>query len=84
MQQSSMVAMLLKIQKDLNSVTVCAINANGSIVDVLSLYGDNNTPYMYIPLYASRMSTTLQSLLDALEKLINDTDELVRYIDAKG
>lgn len=84
MSQSEMIPMLLNLQKDLNSITICTINANSSIADVLSLYSNYSTHYTFIPKYASRMSSSLQSLIDAFEKFIDDTDELSRYLDAKG
>lgn len=84
MQQSKMIPMLLELQKDLNNITICTINANSSIADVLSLYSDDLLHYTRIPLYASRMSSSLQSLLDAFEKFVSDADELSRYLDAKG
>ncbi len=84
MQQSKMIQMLLELQKDMNNITICAINANSSIADVLSLYSDGTQHYTCIPKYASRMSSSLQSLFDAFEKLTNDTEELSRYLDAKG
>lgn len=84
MSQSKMIPMLLELQKDLNNITVCAISANSSITDVLSLYSDGTQHYTCIPLYASRMSSSLQKLLDAFEKFMNDADELSRYLDAKG
>lgn len=84
MQQSKMVPMLIEMQKDLNNITICTINANSSIADVLSLYSNDSAHYTCIPLYASRMSSSLQSLLDAFEKLMDDADKLSRYLDAKG
>ena len=84
MQQSNMIQLLITLQKDLNNITICTINANSSIADVLSLYSDTEAHYTCIPKYASRMSSSLQSLIDAFEKFINDTDELSRYLDAKG
>ena len=84
MPQSNMTQMLINLQRDLNSVTICSIQANGSITDMLSLYGDHITPAEDIPLYVARLAGALSGLCDAFEKFMNDADELSRYLDAKG
>lgn len=84
MPQSSMKQMLINLQRDLNGVTLCSIQANSSIMDMLSLYSDDVTPAEEIPLYVAQLAGALNGLCDAFEKFMNDADELSRYLDAKG
>lgn len=84
MPQPSMEQLLINLQRDLNGITICSIQANGSLADMLSLYCDYVTPATELPLYVTQMAGALSSLCDAFEKFMKDVDELSRYLDDKG
>lgn len=82
MPQSDMIQALLELQKDLNSITISSMRSSSCTADLIQLYV--GTEVGGAPLRVKHFTTALNNLVNAMNRTINDIDEIARLIDDKG
>lgn len=83
MPPSTLLQILIQLQSDLNDFTVCCIDANGCITDLLALYGDEVATLEELQGRVANFGAALTTMSDALEKFQVDSDKLAGYFDAQ-
>lgn len=83
MPPSTLLQMLIRLQNDLNAMTVCCIESNSRITDMIALYSNSVAPYDVIRDRCVKWGTSLDALANALERFQADADKLGEYFDAQ-
>lgn len=83
MPPSNMMNLLMRLQMDLNKLTIDCVEANSSLTDILGFYdGGVHNRYEIKPAVV-RWTNALSAMSDSLEKFQADANKLGEYLDAQ-
>lgn len=84
MPPSTLLTMLIRLQNDLNALTMCCIESNSRITDMIALYDSKVASYDVISDRCAKWGASLNALSNALERFQTDANKLGEYFDAQG